>query len=152
MALHVREQIAVAVLAAVTNLATTGARAWRDRDTDENPLQATELPGLTLEDDGDPAEIVSMGNNRLLERRMRITITAHVKAASGYSSTLNQILKEVEVALGAPGVALGGAKHCTLSGVEAREISEGAELACVRQAFVFELPYYTQHSAPDVAL
>jgi len=154
MADHVREQIAAAVLAAVTGLASTAARVWRDRDTTERPLQSgatpTELPGLTVDDDGDPSEIVTLGVGRILERRMRVRISAHVKSASGYSSALNQILKELEVALAA--ASLGGAKSANLIEVGERETAEGGETPVVRQAFVFELLYYTTHSAPDVAL
>jgi hypothetical protein len=56
MADHVREQIAVAALAAITSLTTTGANVFRDRDTEERPLQSTELPGLVVSDDGEPSE------------------------------------------------------------------------------------------------
>ena len=149
MPLHVREQITAAVVTAVTGLATTGANVFRDRDTDAKPLQEAELPGLTVQDDGDPAEIVSRGTSRVLERTMRVTISAHVKSVSGYSSQLNQILKELEVAIA--GASLGGAKFGTLASVEAREVSEGAENPSVRQAFVFEFPYYTAWGVPDVA-
>lgn len=151
MADHLREQIAVAALAAATGLATTGSRVWRDRDTEARPLQDAELPGLVMEDDGDPAEIVTLGTTRALERRMRVRYSAHVKAASGYSAQLNQILKELEIALG-PGASLGGAKWCTLVEVAAREQSEAAETPIVRQQFTFEFIYYTAHGAPDVAL
>jgi hypothetical protein len=150
MADHVREQIAVAALAAVTGLATTGARVFRDRDTDERPLQTGEVPGLTVTDDGDPSEIVSLGQGRILERRMRVAFTAHVKASSGYSAQLNQILKEIEVSIAA--AALGGAKYAFLADVAPREVSEGAETPTVRQSFSFEFFYLTAHNAPDVAL
>jgi hypothetical protein len=150
MANHVREQIVAAVVAAVTNLGTTGANVFRDRDTDENPLQALELPGLVLTDDGEPAEIVSLGIGRLLHRTMRISFVAHVKAASGYSAQLNQILKELEVAIA--GASLGGAKYASLVESAAREVSEGADKNAVRQAFIFEFFYITAHNAPDVAL
>ncbi len=147
---HVREGITTAAKTAVTGLTTTGANVFRDRDTDERPLQSTELPGLTLEDDGEPSEIVSLGQGRLLERRMRMRIVAHVKAASGYSTTLNTILKEVETALA--GASLGGAKYATLVEVAGREIDESGDLPTVRQAFSFECFYITAHNAPDVAL
>lgn len=153
MADHVREQITVAVVAAVTSLSTTGTRVFRDRDTAERPLSGeastSELPGLVVEDDGDPSEIVSLGVGRILERRMRIKISAHVKASS-YATTLNQILKEIEVALAA--ASLGGAKCAVLMEVGAREVSEAGDTPVVRQAFSFEFLYYTTHSAPDVAL
>lgn len=150
MADHVREQIAAAALVALTGLATTGARIWRDRDTDERPLQATELPGLTLDDDGEPSEIVTVGNGRLLERRMRLRVMAHVKGLSGYSAQLNQILKECEIALS--GAWSSAAKYSTLAEVGAREKSEAADQPIVRQQFNFEVVYYTAHNAPDVSL
>jgi hypothetical protein len=147
---HVREQIVTAVVSAVTGLGTTGANVFRDRDTDENPLHAAELPGLVVEDDGEPAEIASMGVSRLLSRTMRIRFVAHVKAASGYSAQLNQILKEIEVGIAASG--LGGAKHASFVEAAAREQAEGGDKPAVRQAFSFEFFYITAHNAPDVAL
>jgi hypothetical protein len=149
MADHLREQITVAAIAAVTGLTTTGTRVYRDRDTDERPLQADEVPGLVVTDDGDPSEIVTLGVGRLLERTMTLSIAAHVKAASGYSSLLNQILKEIEVALA--GASLGGAKWAKLAQVAAREASEAGETPAVRQVFAFEFFYVTAHNAPDVA-
>lgn len=150
MADHVREQIAVAALAAITGLTTTGANVFRDRDTDERPLQAAELPGLVVSDDGEPSEIIAVGLGRLLQRRMRFMIAAHVKAASGYSAVLNQILKELEIALA--GTSLGGAKWATLTDVSTREVAEGGDTPAVRQTFTFEFYYITAHNAPDVAL
>lgn len=150
MADHVREQIVVAAVAAVTGLATTGSNVFRDRDTDERPLQATELPALLVDDDGDPAEIISIGQGRLLERTMRIRITAFVKSASGYSTLLNTILKEIEIAIA--GAALGGAKYALLALVDPREVDESGEKSAVRQAFHFDFYYVTAHNAPDVAL
>lgn len=149
--MHVREAIAQAVLTAITGLTTTGANVFRDRDTDENPLHATEIPALTVTDDGEPAEVVSLGVSRLLERRMRITVAAHVKATSGYSTLLNTILSELETALGATG-SLGGAKQVDLVEVRQREISDVADKPTVRQDFTFECFYITAHNAPDVAL
>jgi hypothetical protein len=150
VALHVREQITVAAVAAVTGLSTTAANVFRDRDTEARPLQAGELPGLTVTDDGDPSEIISLGIGRLLERHMRISFTAHVKSTSGYSAQLNQILKEIEVALAGSG--LGGAKSANLVEVSPREVSEASETPTVRQSFNFEFYYVTSHDAPDVAL
>ena len=148
--MHVREAITQAALTAVTGLSTTGANVFRDRDTDENPLHGSELPGLVVTDDGEPSETVTLGVGRLLERNMRITFTAHVKASSGYSTTLNTILAEIEAALGAA-ASLGGAKWANLVEVGRRELSEGGDKPAVRQAFVFEFFYITAHNAPDVA-
>lgn len=151
MADHVREQIVVAAIAAVTSLTTTAANVFRDRDTEEQPLKDSEVPGLVVEDDGDPAETVTIGIGRLVERRMSIRFIAHVKATTGYSSTLNQILKEIEIALG-NAASLGGAKWANITDVGARESSRAGDKAAVRQAFTFEFFYITAHNAPDVAL
>jgi hypothetical protein len=151
MADHVREQITVAAVAALTSLATTGANVFRDRDTSEKPLQPdTEVPGLTIEDDGDPAERITIDQSQVLERRMRLRVMVHVKATSGYSSTLNQILKEIEIAIA--GASLGGAKDAALVEVGQREVSQAADKPTVRQAFNFELIYFTAANAPDIAL
>jgi hypothetical protein len=148
---HVREAIMQAAVTVLTGLTTTGANVFRDRDTDEHPLHGAELPGLVITDDGDPAEVVSIGVSRLLSRRMRVSIAAHVKATSGYSTTLNTILSELETALGNT-ASLGGAKEVNLVDVSQREIAEAADKPAVRQAFVFEFFYITAHNAPDVAL
>lgn len=150
MADHMRQQIVAAWVSAVTGLTTTGSDVFQDRDTDERPLQADELPGLVVEDDGDPSEIVTLGTGRILERTMRIRNTAHVKAQSSPGATLNLILKEIEVAIAAANLA--GAKYATLVEVAQREVAEGAETKTVRQAFTFEVLYYTAHNTPDVAL
>jgi hypothetical protein len=81
---------------------------------------------------------------------MRFMIAAHVKAATGYSSVLNQILKEIEVAFA--GASLGGAKSATFVEATPRETSEGGDTPAVRQTFTFEFFYVTAHNAPDVAL
>jgi len=150
MALHVREQIAVAVKAAITSLTTTGANVFRDRDTAERPLQSGEVPGLLIDDNGEPAETITVDASGLLERAMRLSIEAHVKATSGYSAQLNLILKELEIALA--GASLGGAKYAHLVEVGAREKSEAGDQPTLRQVFVFELLYYTAPGAPDTAL
>lgn len=147
---HVRQQILAAAVSAATGLSTTASRVYQDRDTDEQPLQADELPGWTVDDDGDPSEIATLGRGRILERRMRLRFGGHVKAESTPGATLNQMLKELEVAIAA--ASLAGAKYATLVEVGPREVSSAAETKTVRQNFFFEALYLTAHNAPDVAL
>jgi hypothetical protein len=85
-----------------------------------------------------------------MERQMRLRITAHVKALTGYSALLNKILKEVEIALA--GASLAGAKYTHLSEIGARESSAAGDTPVVRQSFNFNALYYTAQNAPDVAL
>ena len=149
MAAHIREQITAAVVTAVTGLTTTGTNVFRERDTDAEPLAAGELPGLVVNDAGGDAQILSLGISRKLERHLRLSIAAHVKTDSGYGTTLNLILKEIEVALA--GASLGGAKYGTIVEEAAREIAGGGDTNIARQAFTFEFIYYTTHNTPDVA-
>ncbi len=150
MADHVAEQIADAVVSAVTGLTTTGARVYRTRDTEERPLQENEVPGLNVMMGGESPLISSMGIGRLLERVRLIHIDAHVKAASGYDSTLTLILKELEIAIA--GASLGGAKYGHIEEVGEIEVSEGADKPIAKQRFTFAFTYFTAFNAPDVAL
>lgn len=150
MADHVREQIAVAFVNALTGLATTGANVWRERDTDERPLREAELPALLVDDDGEPAEISTLGTARILTRRMRLRVTAHVRALTGAGTSLNQILKEVEIAVA--GISSAAFKYSSITDVSAREASEGADRPVMRQSFNFDVLYMTAHNAPDVPL
>jgi hypothetical protein len=146
---HLRQQILDAAITALTNLITTTTHVYRDRDSDDNPLHSDELPGLIVTDDGDPAEVVTRGRNSLLQRTMLLQIAAHVKAESSPGATLNQILKEVEIAIA--NADLAPAKDVYISLVGARETSEAQEIKTVRQIFSFEILYYTRRNAPDVA-
>jgi len=150
MAAHVREQIAVAFVAALTGLATTGTNVFRERDTEDRPLQEAELPALLVDDDGEPAEMTSIGPGRVLQRRMRMRITAHVRALTGAGTTLNQILKEVEIAVA--GITSGAFKYATITDISAREAAESADQPLMRQSFNFDVLYMTAHNAPDVPL
>lgn len=147
---HLREQIADAAVTALTGLTTTATRVYRGRDTDERPLQSDEVPGLVILTGGESPAIASLGVSRILERTMRLLVTAHAKAASGVDSTMNQILKECEVALS--GASLGGAKSAHIAEVGDIEVSEGSDKPVASQLFVFEFFYVTAHGAPDVAL
>lgn len=149
MALHIREQITLAVVAAVTGLVTTGPRVYRARD---RALQDAELPGLVVTAMSETPEILTMGNatQRILSRTMNMSIAAHVKAVSGYDTTLNKILAELEVALSVAN--LSGGKYISPVEIPDPEISEEGEKPVARQDFVFEVFYNTRADTPDVAL
>lgn len=149
MADHARETITLAFIAAVTGLTTTGANVFRDRDTEAQPLQKDEVPGLTVEDDGEPAELITMDASGILERTMAIRVSAHVKALD-HAATLNKILKEIEIAVAA--ASMGGAKYAYPSLIGQRQNAAGGDTPVVRQDFNFTLLYYTAQSAPDAAL
>lgn len=96
---HRAEQILVAVKAAVTGLTTTGDRVYRARVA---PVSDEQLPCLLVymgPDDPQDPEDRSM---RHFDSVLTVKVAAVVKnAAAQVDTVLNQIRKEVEIALGA---------------------------------------------------
>ena len=147
MANHLRRQIRDAFVTALTGLATTGTKVYAGR---VYAMQDANLPGLRIYTNDEENEIASLGVSRTLQRRLQVVVEACFKDATSLDNTGDQILKEVETALG-PGVALGGAKHAHLAGVEIERDGEGEKPAAVLR-MTFECLYYTAHGTPDVAL
>lgn len=148
MADHVRKQIRAAAATALTGLSTTGARVYASR---VHPLQDADLPALRLSNPSEDIAISSMGANRIVERTLRLVVEACVKAASGYEDTVDQIVKEVEVALAADQTLGGLCKYIQLGSIET-ELSGDAELPIAVATMTFAVPYYTALNAPDVPL
>lgn len=156
MAAHVRKQIRAALVTALTGLSTTGNNVFAGRASDRE-LQASNLPALKIDTvDGGDIETLSMGGvARLLERRLVVTLTAVVKSNSTPQDTVDQIFKEVEVALSASVSAntLGGlVKHITPIGEPQIEIVGEGETTVVEGKQNFLAPYVTALNAPDAAL
>lgn len=146
MADHVRKQIRAAAVAELTGLATTGARVYASR---VYAMQDTDLPGLRIYTPSEEVQISSMGVGRRRERTLSLVVEACVKAVSGYDDSIDQIQKEVEVALDAD-QGLGGLCHYVeLRTVE--DVFEGeSEKPVAVKRMTFEVLYYTALGAPDV--
>lgn len=96
MADHVRRQLREAVKTRLTGLFTTGARVFETR---LHPWPAADLPGITV---GTPREESAYAQfDGALERNVELAIEATAKAASGIDDTLDQMAKEIEIALAA---------------------------------------------------
>jgi hypothetical protein len=149
MADHLRRQIRDAIATAVTGLATTGARVYTSR---VHPLTADELPGLRIMTQSELVGDTSLGAPRVLERRLRLTVHAIAQALDTLDDTLDQICKEVEVALAMPCAALANlAKSITLVATDI-DMSGDAERPVGIAAMTYEVFYMTAENAPDVAL
>ena len=148
MAFHLRRQIREAVGTAVTGFATTGARVFQSR---VYPLEATDLPGLLIAATSEANTTATLGAPRLMERRLRLQVTAVAKAVADLDDTLDAICKEVEIALAMPCSAIAGlAKSITLTGTEI-EMQGTAEKPTGQAAMTFEVFYIAAENAPDVA-
>ena len=148
MAHHLRRQIREAVASAVTGLTTTGSRVFQSR---LYPLAETDLPCLLLRTQSESSESVSLPAPRLLQRTLRLHVTAVARAVDDLDDTLDLICQEVEAALAMPCAALGGvAKLITLSGTEI-DLRGESEQPIGQADMAFDVVYMAAENAPDVA-
>jgi hypothetical protein len=146
---HLRRQIREGVAAAITGLATTGANVFQSR---VYPLQTTDLPALLVHTDSETSEVLTIHSPRELQRRVEVRVVAVAKAAADLDDTLDQIAKEVEVALAMPVSALAGiAKEITLTAISI-DMQGSAEQPVGALTMTYQADYFTAENAPDVAL
>jgi hypothetical protein len=148
MADHVSEQIIAAAVAALTGLATTGARVY---DSRVHPLQDAEVAaGALLVDQGDESdETLSIGADRLVEREMELLVVAKVKQTASYRATINQIRKEVQ---SAQDDTLGGKCKYINPRRGELELAGDGEKPVASYTMVFSVVYVTALNAPDISL
>ena len=148
MAAHIRQQVREAIGTALTGLTTTGSRVHQSR---VYPLEITDLPGLLIFSEAESSTTATLGAPRLMERRLQLRVVALAKAVANLDDTLDQICKEVEIALAMPCAALAGlVKSITLTGTEI-EMQGTAEQPTGSAAMSFEVLYMVAENAPDVA-
>lgn len=147
MANHLRRQIREAAAAALTGLATTGARVFVMRDY---PLQDAELPGLLVFVEDESAARVTFPRPSIFERHMQLVVVGYAKSISTLDETLDAIAKEVEVAIAADPTFGGKAKETTLQRTELGS-EKGAEQTPGFVRLTFDCLYFAREDAPDVA-
>lgn len=148
---HAVEQLLTAAASAVTGLATTGTNVSTDRP-DEYALQAAELPGLRVYDDGDAAENYGyLDGVDVYARTVRLRFEAAAKQSSGYTATLRQVAAEVEAALGGHLTVGGKQVRCWYRGSEMSTGAAGEQPVGVRR-MTFEAVIYTAANAPTTLL
>lgn len=149
MANHVRRQIREAIGTAVTGLTTTGTRVFQSR---VYPLQDTELPALLVYSQSESILPTTIHGPAVLDRTLRVRVAGIAKATADLDDTLDQIAKEVEVALsGPPAGLLALVRVARLTDTEI-EMTGTAEQPVGRIELSYELEYFTAENAPDVAL
>lgn len=146
MADHVREQIRSRIVTNVTGLGTTGSRVFESRIY---PLESSELPGLLVYTISEESEPIRIGTNRLLERVLNVVVQAYCESNSDFDGTIDEICKEVEVALASDRTVNGLAKDLFIASTEITYSSEGAKPVGYA-TMVFTVDYYTDAQSPDV--
>ena len=104
MANHLRRQIREAVATAISGLATTGARVFPSR---VYPLETEgDLPGLLVFTLAEASSRSTLPAPGLMQRTVRLQVVAVAEATADLDDALDQICKEVEIALAMPCAAL----------------------------------------------
>lgn len=147
MADHLRRQIREAVATAVTGLTTTNTRVFQSRVW---PAGDAELPALFVYARSETATPVTVHSPREYERNLLIDVVGVAKASADLDDTLDQIAKEVEIALTNPVSALAGkATEITLQSTDI-EMEQG-ERTTGRITLTYQVDYFNIENAPDVA-
>ena len=144
---HVRRQIREAIAAAVTGLATTGARVFQSRIY---PLRDADLPCLLIIAGDEQIEQENMVAGGELTRELTLTVRGVAKATADLDDTLDGIAEQVEPVLN--GATLGNlAKNCQLAGIKA-EMDEALEKPVGIITLEYRILYFTTPASPGTAL
>ena len=100
---HVRQQIRDAVTVLVTGLTTTGSNVFQSRVYN---LQESNLPALKVYTSSEDIALED-GTLDAPQRNLSLVIEGNAQATATLDTTLDEIAKEVEIALGAD-ITIGG--------------------------------------------
>lgn len=145
MANHLHKQIRDAVVTALTGLTTTTTHAYANR---LQPMADGNLPGLRIYLDSEDAEGLTIHSPQMQQRTLALTVECCSKKASALDDELDQISKEVEVALVA-GISVGGQTlPAFYAGMQFDD--ELADKPVGIKRLRFSIPYTAAANAPDV--
>lgn len=147
MAAHARQQIREALATALTGLFTTGVNVFK---SSTQVFYDTDLPGLNIICNDETLEVLGISPNPLQERSLNAVIIAKSAATNDVDDVLDTICKEVESVL-AVSTLSGLVKQITLKSTEITQ-DDHQDLIIGQALMQFEISYYTQANAPDVAL
>ena len=142
-----RRQIREAAATALTGLTTTAGRVYQSRT---HELQDTELPGLRIYL-GELAVEESLDNSPIEDQILQLIVEACSKKSSNLDDELDEMEREVRVALHT-NQTIGGAQYVRFLGSAEPELSGEAEKEIGVMRMTFEVMFYSARGAPDVAL
>jgi hypothetical protein len=147
--MHVRQQIREAIGTVLMGLPSTAGRVYQSR---VYPVEDADLPALLVYAEGESSVPSTVHSPRVLERNLRLRVTAIAKSNADVDDTLDTICLEVETALANPVAALDPlARNITLTDT-AIDLSGDTERPVGMATLSFEVGYFTAENAPDVAL
>jgi hypothetical protein len=144
MADHLHKQIRSAVATKLTGLTTTSARVYTNR---LQPMSEANLPGLRLYLDEEQAAGITLHQPQMQERTLTLVVEGCAKAVNGLDDVLDQISKEVEIAL-ATGITVSGqALDVYYSGMNFD--NQLADKPFGVKRMTFSIPFTAMSNAPD---
>lgn len=148
MANHLRRQIRERVGTTLTGLSTTGSNVFQTR---LYPLEDDNLPCLCIYTLEETAEIDAMGSTRAVNRTLSLAIEGHASATSNIDDTIDQISKEVEIAM-AGDIKINNLAHDSyLESVDISLSKDGTSPQGVIR-LMYSVIYRNAENAPDVAI
>lgn len=145
---HGDAQIHAALVAALTGLATTGARVFDDEVT---PIADANLPALRVLDDGvGRIEYATQRAPRTLLRTQGYTVRALCKVANA-KGTLNTILAEVEASVYANRTLGGLARDVRVEEVD-KNYSQDLETRTGEAAIIINVDWVCTEGSPQTPL
>lgn len=144
MADHLHKQIRAAVANKLTGLITSGTRVYVNRLA---PLPDDTPPALLIELNEERVSGVTMGSPQLMECELSLSVIAAAKATSALDDTLDQMSKEVQIAL-ASGITVAGRTLDVFYTGMGFEDAQSNKPAAVKR-MTFTIPYAAMSNVPD---
>ena len=148
MANHLRRQIRERTATTLTGLTTTGSNVFQSR---VYPMESAGLPGLCIYTTEETVEIQSMGGTRNVSRDLTLIVEGYATDSANVDDTLDQIGKEIEVAMSGDITLNDLAQDSYLSSVEITLSGDGST-GIGKITHSYTVVYQNAENAPDAAL
>ena len=148
MANHLRRQIRERAATTLTGLTTTGSNVFQSR---VYPMESAGLPGLCIYTTEETVEMQSMGGTRNVSRDLTLIVEGYATDSANVDDTLDQIGKEIEVAMSGDITLNDLAQDSYLSSVEITLSGDGSTgIGKITHSYI--VVYQNAENAPDAAL
>jgi hypothetical protein len=148
MANHIRQQIRTALAARLAGLSTTGANVFMSRNY---AFDETELPGLSIKNGSEESQVITLSHPAEQSRDYLVIVEARAKNNSNLDDVLDQICKEVEVAIAADdtlsGLVSGGVGLLSTNFETTGDFEKPQGVATM----IFKAAYFCFENSPDIA-
>ena len=148
MANHLRRQIRERAATTLTGLTTTGSNVFQSR---VYPMESAGLPGLCIYTTEETVEMQSMGGTRNVSRDLTLIVEGYATDSANVDDTLDQIGKEIEIAMSGDITLNDLAQDSYLSSVEITLSGDGST-GIGKITHSYTVVYQNAENAPDAAL